>query len=201
MLDLDAVREAYFRKTPHRPDDHIPTREEQFAAYERGMVAAYVAAGDDPAEHGIGEHGSLIGGPDKPLRIIRGSIDAAEMVRASPMPLAWFEHGKRPEKCLETQEEERALAYLNFLSGKHLAGVPDRPSGLDFHRMLRADSLSRDERFYMEEMFSRMWIFQFVSLLANVKVSIYDIARAVTNCGCRRGEVVTWLNQFAMKPR
>ena len=199
MLDLDAVREAYFRKTPL--NDHIPTREERLAAYERRLVGDYVAAGEDPAAHGIGEHGSLIGGPDKPLRIIRGPIDAAAVVPASPMPLAWFEHGKRPNARLEPHERTRALAYLDFLSGKHLAGIPARPGGREVHRMLTADSLSGDERFYLNEMFGRMWIFQFVGLLTHVKLSIYDVARAVTNCGCRRGEVVSWLNQFAMKPR
>ena len=87
-FDIDAVRRAYFAPPKDGPPDHVPTREELIARYEQRAVAARLAAGRDPAAKGIEEHGSLIGGPGKPLRVFGRDPEDASPIE--PMPLEWF---------------------------------------------------------------------------------------------------------------
>ena len=64
MIDFEAVRHAY--RSPPPPNDHVPTIEERIAAYEHQRVRQAQELGLDPRVEGLGEHGSLIGGPGKP---------------------------------------------------------------------------------------------------------------------------------------
>ena len=121
MIDFDAVRPAYH--TPQPLDDHVPTIEERVAAFERQRVQQARERGVDPAMEGLGEHGSLIGGPgNRPTRF-EGGRRAEDMVRMPPMPLAWFSHpnATRRTPC------PNAHRYLDTLSADHLAELPPPP--------------------------------------------------------------------------
>ena len=90
MLDLDKIRHYYFNPPPDDPE-RVPTREELYASEERRAVERCLLGGGDPRERGLGEHGSLIGGPDKPLRQFTWDPEFAPRSR-TPLPLAWFDN-------------------------------------------------------------------------------------------------------------
>ena len=74
------------------PPDRPLTRQEHIARYERRGLAACLAIGADPCALRIGEHGSLIGGPDKPLSV--SNLDCPPEYRPpwNPLPLSRFTH-------------------------------------------------------------------------------------------------------------
>ena len=89
MLDLARVRHAYRHPPPDDPE-RVLTREELYARYERRRVEGCLRRGGDPRREGLGEHGSLIGGPGKPLTAFGVRPERAGRLR--PLPLAWFDH-------------------------------------------------------------------------------------------------------------
>ena len=92
-VDIEAVRFAYFNPPPEDVFYGVPTMEEQLAEAERRLVRLCIEDGGDPVAEALGEHGSLIGGPDKPLQLL---IDHArpleEYARPRLAPPAWFDH-------------------------------------------------------------------------------------------------------------
>ena len=65
MLDVAKIRHFYFHPPPDDPE-HESTPEELWAAAERQAVEECLRRAGDPRAEGLGEHGSLIGGPEKP---------------------------------------------------------------------------------------------------------------------------------------
>ena len=68
MIDFDLVRAYYFDPPP--PDAlRVPSDEELIARYERRRFERCILRLGDPVAEGLGPHGSMIGGPGKPITI------------------------------------------------------------------------------------------------------------------------------------
>lgn len=63
-LDCEVGRKAFHGLPWSTSPDHLPTQEELLAEYERTRLQFVTEMGLDPAIEGVGEHGSLIGGPE-----------------------------------------------------------------------------------------------------------------------------------------
>ncbi len=193
MLDLAKVRAFYFDPPPPDPGRR-PTREELYAEAERRAVRACLDCGKDPKERGLGEHGSLIGGPGKPLRLL--SYDPERRLHRTPLPLSWFD---RPE-AREPSTDLPDPGFFAGLSGIHLGGVADRPSGTELECIFRSADPSRTESGHLWGVFACMRRCELPSLLSLSGLSLYEIARAVHLSGTTRGDVIRWLNQFGARP-
>lgn len=201
-IDLDALRRAYFASEERKgPPDHIPTREELYALYEQRAVAACLAVGRDPVTEGLGEHGSLIGGPDKPLRVL--PAEPEDCVPIEPMPLAWFSYPQAfVPKCDDSlpDPEEQGHPVLKMLCGAYFAGVPQRPIPARLARMLRAEELDDAEAFVLGQLFAAIFPAELALLLSRERLTVHELARAIHLSGTRRAQVVRWLHQFAVRP-
>lgn len=194
MIDFDAVRHAYHAPPPL--DDHVPTMEERIAAFERQRLEQARELGIDVVAKGIGEHGSLIGGPGKRPTRFEGGRRAEDMVRIPPMPLDWFSHpnARRRNACPDPHR------YLDTLSADHLAGYDPRPNGRTLHRLLRVDRLTDDEAHLVEQFLARLRMIEMAGLLSRAGLTVYEIARAMHLSGSRTPAKTHWVNQFAARP-
>ncbi len=194
MIDFKAVRRAYHSPPP--PNDHVPTIEERVAAFERQRVQQARERGIDPRAEGMGEHGSLIGGPGKRPTRFEGGRRAEDMVRMPPMPLAWFSHpnANRRNACRNPHQ------YLDTLSADHLAGHHPRPDGRTLHRLLRAEHLTDPEAHLVEQFLARLRMIETAGLLSRAGLTVYEIARAMHLSGSRTPAKTHWVNQFAARP-
>ncbi len=195
MLDLDQVRAAYFNPPPDDPE-YQPSREERFAQYERRAVKWCLERGGDPRAEGLGEHGSLIGGPGKPLRVVGRPSALEYAVDWRPLPLTWFGHRRARTPVCATLNPD----VLRPLSAGYLAGTPNRPDGAELARIFRSEQPTRRERAHLYEIFACMELSYLAELFSSSGLSLYEIARAIHVSDTRRGEVVAWLNQFGVRP-
>ena len=193
MIDFGAVRQAYYAPPP---DDHVPSVEERIAAFERWRVEEARRRGTDPGPQGLGEHGSLIGGPGKPPTRFEGGRPPEDMVRMMPMPLAWFAHdgARHRTRCTDP------CGHLDALSADHLAGCSPRPDGRRLHRLLRAERLAPSEAHLVEQFLARLRMVEMASLLCCAGLTIYEIARAMHLSGSTTPAKTHWINQFAAPP-
>ena len=197
MLDIQDIRRAYFNPPPDDLDRPL-TREEHIARRERDAVEACVAAGGDPRAEGLGEHGSLIGGPDKPLRT---SITAQRLEYAgpwTPLPLVWFTHPRATMRRPGHPPTDHAL--LTLLIGAHLAGFPDRPTADELAAILRSDAPSPRDRSILYHVLGCIHPWDLSGLLHEEHLSVYELARAIHFSGIRRPQVIDWLHMFAVPP-
>ena len=193
MIDFGAVRRAYYAPPS---DDHVPSVEERIAAFERWRVEQARRRGIDPGAQGLGEHGSLIGGPGKPPTRFEGGRPPEDMVRMLPMPLAWFAHdgAKHRARCTDP------CGHLDALSADHLAGCSPRPDGRRLRRLLRAERLAPSEAHLVEQFLARLRMVEMASLLCCGGLTIYEIARAMHLSGSTTPAKTHWINQFAAPP-
>ena len=195
-LDFDAVREAYFDKPLASPPDHLPTREELLAQRERIRLKCTLEAGLDPALEGVGEHGSLIGGPGKPLTIV--GRQAHLLLRIEPMPLEWFDHpGAR--RCWRGPAQDES-DFLAMLISRHLAGFPDPPTDRELARWLRSANCFPRKKAVFYDIFEAIRPGDLPKLLSRAHISVYEVARAIHISGARAPGTVRWLHQFAVDP-
>lgn len=196
MLDIAKIRHLYFHPPPHDPD-RTPSREELYARIERRDVENCILSGQDPREWGVGEHGALIGGTGKPPRHITVDPEFAIPYR-TPRPLDWFEH----PQALATPPTpaEQVSAFFAHLSGGHLAGYPNRPTGTELARIFRAEKMTDIERDQVWHVFACIHPWDLPGLLWSGGMSVYQLARAIHLCGTRRQDVLAWLNLFAVPP-
>ena len=197
MLDIAKLRHAYFnppRENPGRPF----TREEHIARHERRSVAACLAAGGDPRAEGLGEHGSLIGGSDKPLST--SNLDCPPEYRPpwSPLPLTWFMHRRARTPLPGGPPDDHPV--LDALIADHLAGYPNRPTGAELARILRSEAPTARERSILYHVLGCIHPWDLTRLLAHERLSIYELARAIHFSGIRRPDVIDWLHMFASRP-
>ncbi len=143
MLDFAKVRAYYFDPPPEDPE-RIPAREELYARYERRRFEDCLLRGGDPEAEGLGPHGSLIGGPGKPLTLFHGFPELRARLR--PLPLRWFDHSRGRTPIMPPGGLEEAHAFFASLSGAYLAGMRDRPSGPLLRRHFRSAELTRQAR-------------------------------------------------------
>ena len=194
MIDFEAVRRAYHSPPP--PNDHVPTIEERIAAFECQRVRQARERGIDPRTKGMGEHGSLIGGPGNPPTRFEGGRRAEDMVRMPPMPLAWFAHpnANRRTPCANPHR------YLDTLAADHLAGHQPRTDGRTLHRLLRAEHLADAEAHLVEQFLARLRMIEIAGLLSRAGLTVYEIARAMHLSGSKTPAKTHWVNQFAVRP-
>lgn len=203
-LDREAIRRAYFAPPREGPPDHIPTDEELIAAHERRMFELCLAQGGDPVAEGLGEHGSIVGGPDKPARILTRSPDAPEfMVPIEPMPLTWFDYPEAHRSGLDPDlpsSASRGHPLLRGLLHAHAAGIANRPTPAALARSLRAETVTEDEAADLYNIFGCMDPTDFCRFLWDEGLSLYEYARAIHHSGVRRNHLVRWLHLFAVDP-
>ena len=196
-LDLKAVRSAYWGSSLASPPDHIPSKEELVGHDERELVRLYRESGLDPRVAGAGEHGSLIGGPDKPLSVF--SVRPEYAVQIEPMPMEWFSYPGAMRAVAGPVEDE--LAFLAMLIGSHLAGVPGRPTPETLSRWLRSATRTDEKEFVYYHIFGNLGSNQYWALLGEAHLSIHEIARAIHISRVRSCRLIYWLHQFARDPR
>lgn len=197
MLDYDEVRRCYFDPPPDDPE-RIPSREELYARYERRRVERCLRYGGDPLAEGLGEHGSLIGGPDKPPTTF--SVRPEHTLPLNPLPLTWFDNDLARTPPPPPGGIADAHAFLGALAGDHLAGMPERPSGARLAHILRSEKLTDRERSQLWHIFGDIRVFDLKRLLTRAGLSVYQIARAIHLSQTTRALVVTWINQFGVPP-
>ena len=197
MLDVAKVRAFYFRP-PASDSERIPTLEELYARYERRRVEECILRGGRPQDEGLGEHGSLIGGPGKPLTVFPVRPDRA--LPQEPLPPAWFDSPLARSASPHPPTTAEAHAFFAHLSGAHLAGMPNRPTGAQLARLFRATELSSRERSQLWHIFADIQAWDLTRLLSRGGLSLYEAARAIHLSGTRRAPVVIWLNQFGVQP-
>ena len=194
MIDFHAVRRAYH--SPPLPGDHVPTIEERIAAFERQRVRQAKERGLDPRSERLGEHGSLIGGPDKPPTRFEGGRRAEDMVRMPPMHLTWFDHDNAHYRAPYPEPHK----YLDTLSADHLAGYHPRPDGRTLRSLLRADHLTEQQAHLVEQFLARLRMIELANLLTRAGLTIHEIARAMHLSGSTTPAKTHWINQFATRP-
>ena len=197
MLDLAKVRHAYFHPGPDEPERAL-TREELYARYALRRVEGCLRRGGDPRREHLGVHGSLIGGPGKPLTVF--GVRPERAGRRQPLPLAWFDYPRARSSSQPPGGTEEAHAFFAALAADHLAGMPERPSGAQLARTLRSSELKGREWSQLWHVFACIRIWDLKRLLSRGGLSIYEIARAIHLSDACRAEVVTWINQFAVPP-
>ncbi len=197
MLDLARIRAFYFDPPAHDPE-RIPSREELYARYERTRFERCLLGGGDPETEGLGPHGSLIGGRSKPLTVFDGFPELR--ARLHPLPLSWFEHPRARTPVTPRGGIDEADSFFHALSCAYLAGMPDRPSGPLLRRHFRSAELSGQPWSQVWHVFACIRSFDLQRLPARGGVSIYEIARAIHITRVRWAIVVSWINQFAIRP-
>ena len=196
-LDLEAVRRAYWGPALASPPDHVPSKEELVGHHERELVRLYREAGLDPELAGIGEYGSLIGGPDKPLSVFSALPEDA--VQIEPMPMEWFSYPEAMRSIAGPVEDE--LPFLAMLIGSHLAGVPDKPTPEVLSRWLRSATRTDEKEFAYYHILGNLSPNHYWALLGEAHLCIHEIARAIHISGVRTSRLIYWLHQFARDPR
>ena len=197
MLDFDLVRVFYFDPPPH-DSERIPSREELYARYERQRFERCLFRGGDPEAEGLGPDGSLIGGPSKPLTLFHGFPELR--AKLHPLPLSWFDHPRARTPITPPAGIQEANSFFHALSSAYLAGVPDRPSGALLRRYFRSADLSGQPCSRVWHVLACIQTFELRRLLARGAVSLYEVARAIHLSKIRRASVVSWINQFAVRP-
>lgn len=197
MLDIAQLRHAYFHP-PADERDRPLTREEHIARYERRALDACREHGSDPRHLHIGEFGSLIGGPDKPLSF--SNLDCPPEYRASrsPLPLSWFTHPNARTPAPGGPPEDHPV--LDALIADHLAGYPDRPTAAELARIFRSTVPTSRERSILYHVLGCIRPWDLTRLLSRERLSVYELARAIHFSGIRRPQVIEWLHMFAARP-
>ena len=195
MLDVVKIRYFYFHPPRHDPQ-HQSTPEELWAAAEREAVEGCLLRAGDPKAEGLGEHGSLIGGPEKPARCL--GFNPEKRLPRNPLPLSWFDH-PRAHATPSTSPENPDLFFAGLSAG-YLAGYPNRPDGAALGRIFRATDLTPVERDQLWHIFACIHAKNLGRLLARGGLSVHQVARAIHLSHVRFGNVVAWINQFAARP-
>ena len=202
-IDFTAVRRAYFEGPGDGPPDHIPTREERIGWAERRAVESYRRGGWDPEAAGIGEHGSLIGGPSKPLRVDHREFPPEDVVPIRPVPLEWFSYPEAMRSCLApelTPAPARGHPFLDHMLKAHAAGMAPKPTPAELARIIGAETVTDHEHFHLRNMFGCVYAHDFARFLWDEGLSIFELARAIHHSRVRRNHLIRWLHQFALNP-
>ncbi len=198
MLDIAKIRHLYFNPPPAEPGP-VPSREELYARAERRAVQSCILTGGDPRALGLGEHGALIGGPGKPPRQFSRDPDFTRRSR-TPLPLPWFDHPKARSEPDPAPSDDDVRAFFAHLSGGHLAGYPDRPSGAELSRIFRTADMAPVQRDQVWHVFACIHQWDLPGLLYPGGMSVYEVARAIHLSRTLRPHVIAWINLFGQEP-
>ena len=197
--DVEAVRHAYFHPPPEGPFRDIPTHEEQLAEGERKLVRLCIDAGGDPVAEGLGEHGALIGGPERPMRLLTGSRPLEDYARPRLAPAAWFNNPQgRAKSGRRDPDHQRMRAAI----ASHMAGTPaeSRPTPAQLYQSFVTERPDEMQRFWLHAVISCASIRELREMMFHEGLSRHDLVRAIHSAGAVRHGLARWLNQFASRP-
>ncbi len=200
-VDLEAVRRAYLEGPPPPGFHGIPSREQRIAESERALVRYCVEAGRDPEKEGLGIHGSLIGGSDKPTRVHSNSSRPFEnFCRPVLAPVTWFLHAGG---CRTSGRQDDGHLRLRHAIASYMAGVPreSRPSGAELHSAFLKEFPGELERFWLHSILSCASIRELRNILYFEGLPLYALVRAAHVSGAISHHLCDWLNQFAQRPQ
>ncbi len=195
-IDFESVRRAFYGPPLASPPDHRPTQEELLAEHERTRLQSRVDLGLDPVADGVGDHGSLVGGPGKPLTVIHRSLD--RLTRIEPVPLEWFDYPEARRAWQGPVEEE--CEFLRGLIGRHLAGFRNRPTASELSSWLRSPDRFPRKKAALYDIFEAIRPPERPRLLSKGHLSVFEIARAIILSESRAPGTIRWLHQFAVDP-
>ncbi len=201
-INYYAVRKAFYGPPLASPPDRLPTQEEVLAEHQRISMQCTIEMGLDPATRAIGEHGSLIGGPGKPLTVIARPVE--RLLRLEPMPLEWFDYPQarrawRGSADDDTADRER-IEFLQEVIHSHLAGFPSPPTATELSSWICSPASSTPKTAALYNIFENISSGQCARLLSRGHFSVYEVARIIILSGARAPEVIAWLHQFAVDP-
>lgn len=202
-IDYSAVREAFYGPPLASPPDHLPTREEVLAEHQRICLDVDRDLGIDPAIHAIGEHGSLIGGPDKPLTFLGRPVE--HLLRLEPMPLEWFDYPEARRVWYEPTDGDTTIRerieFLEEIIASCLAGYPNRPTATELSRWIRTPSSCSPRIGALYDIFETIHPGRCAQMLSRGHFSLYEIARGIIHSQARAPALIAWLHQFAVDPK
>ena len=188
---------SYFDPPPADPE-RIPTREELTARFERDRVEDCILRGGDPQAEGLGPHGSLIGGPGKPLTVHH--IIPENHARLSPLPLTWFDCPRCHTRIFPPGGRHEADLFFRSLAHSYFAGAADPPSCHRLRRYCLSASLSGRALTDVRHVFATIRGHDLNPLVACGGPHDSEIAQAVHLARIRRADIVRWINQFGRRP-
>jgi len=197
MLDIGKIRHFYFNPPPDDPE-RLPSREELYAREERRAVERCLSSVGGPREKALGEHGSLVGGPGKPPRSFTWDPEFAPRSR-TPLALAWFDI-PRARSRVSNPDRDEVRVFFAHLAGRHLAGMPIRPTGAALARTFRSLRFTPAERDRVWHVFACMPLSDLPRLLSRGGLSLYEVARAIHLSRTLRPHVIAWPNNFGVRP-
>lgn len=199
-IDFDKVRSAYLSGPPSDEFTHVPSREERIAESERVLVRLCLEAGKSPEDEGLGEYGALIGGPDRPARVLVGNSRPFEQYCAPRLaPTSWFlhEHGLRTSGLNDPGHHSLASAIAS-----HMAGTPQesRPTAAQLYDAIWAEQPGELERFWLYSLLSCATVAELRRIIYLEGLPLCVVVGALHRVGVLRHDLTNWLNQFASRP-
>jgi len=201
-INYYAVRKAFYGPPLASPPDRLPTQEEVLAEHQRISMQCTIEMGLDPATRAIGEHGSLIGGPSKPLTVIARPVE--RLLRLEPMPLEWFDYPQARRAWRGRVDDDTAgrerIEFLQEVIHSHLAGFPSPPTATELSSWIGSPASSPPRTAALYNIFENISSGQCARMLSRGHFSVYEVARIIILSGARAPEVIAWLHQFAVDP-
>lgn len=202
-IDYTAVRKAFYGPPLASPPDRLPTREEVLAEHQRICLQVSTDLGVDPTTRAIGEHGSLIGGPGKPLTVIGRPVE--RLLRLEPVPLEWFDYPQARRAwhgCDDAKATFRErVELLEEVIHCHLAGFPNPPTATELAAWIECPAPVPPGTGALYNIFENIPPGQCAQLLSRGHFSVYEVARIIILSEARSPDLITWLHQFAVDPR
>ena len=201
-INYYAVRKAFYGPPLASPPDRLPTQEEVLAEHQRISMQCTIEMGLDPATRAIGEHGSLIGGPGKPLTVIARPVE--RLLRLEPMPLEWFDYPQARRAWRGRADDDTAgrdrIEFLQEVIHSHLAGFPDPPTATELSSWICSPASFPPKTAALYNIFENISSGQCARMLSRGHFCVYEVARIVILSEARAPEVIAWLHQFAVDP-
>ena len=156
--------------------------------------------GGDPKAEGLGEHGALIGGPGKPVRLHMGSSRRFHhYARPRLAPLNWF---SRPAVRAGNGRQDSEHVWMHGVVMSYMAGVPkkSRPSAQQIYDTFHKEQPDELERFWLYSVLSCVTLLELRRMMYAEGLSIRTVVGALHASGVLRHDQCRWANQFAEKP-
>ena len=117
-----------------------------------------------------------------------------------PVPLAWFDCPRCHSRLFPPGGRHEAELFFRALAHSYFAGAADPPAGPTLRRPFRNATLTGTPYTHVRHLFASIRGFDLNPLVASGGLTIFEIARAIHLTRIRRADIVTWINQFAVRP-
>ena len=202
-IDYGAVRKAFYGPPLASPPDHLPTPAEVLAEHQRICLQCSAEFGPFPSAGAVGEHGSLIGGPGKPVTVIARPVEL--LLRLEPMPLDWFDYPQAHRAWCRPADEATAtgerIEFLEEVIHCHLAGFPNPPTATELSAWILSPTAHPPRTAALYNIFENISPGQCARMLSRGHFSLYEVARVILRSEARAPRLVAWLHQFAVDPK